>query len=236
MLPTAEPAQQDMIVPSMSSLIQLVPGEPPRFLVVTPEGKIHARNDEHGQFCHQRPHGLWKQVPDEEYYVMAFSNFGALAIRPQCHLFAQVPFVSGLLRDHQQQSLVLTRPQVDVVGDMAELRHDLAAKFACTHRTPLPCIQKLLLWLHAGRFPQLVALLTNRQVVWAAFGPHGDTDDISVVSPANGTHTWFAAADQLQVSFHCQGYEAKAVDRTFSWFKQRLWYMPGGQCAMVELA
>ena len=217
MLPTAEPAPQDMIVPSMSSLIQLVPGG-------------------HGQFCHQRPHDLWEQMLDEEYYVMAFSNFGALALRPQCHLFAQVPFVSGLLRDHQQQSLVLTRPQVDVVGDMAELRHDLAAKFARTHRTPLPCIKKLLLWLHAGRFLQLVALLVNRQVVWAAFGAHGDTNDISVVSPANGMHTWFAAADQLQVSFHCQGYEAKAVDRTFSWFKQRLWYMPGGQCAMVELA
>ena len=236
MFPTAVSEPQNMIVPTMSPLIQLVPGEHPRLLVVTPEGKIHVRYDEHGQFCHQRPHGLWKQVPDEEYYVMAFSNFGALSIRPQCHLFARVPFVSSLWRDHQQQSLVLTRSQVDVVGDIAELYRDLAAKFERTHRTPLPCFKKLLLWLHPGRFPQLVAFLVNRQVVWAAFGPHGDTDAISVVSPANGAHTWFAATDHLQVSFHCQGYEAKAVDRTFFLFRQRLWYMSGWHCAMVELA
>jgi hypothetical protein len=224
-----------MIVANMSSLVHLVPGEPPRFLVVTPGGKIHARNNEHGHFCHQRPHGLWKRVPDEEYYVMAFFNFGALAMRPQCYLLAQVPFVSGLLRDHQHLSLVVTSPRLDVVGDVAELHHNLAAKFACTHRTALPCVRKLLLWLHAGRFPELVVLLANRQVVWAAFGPHGDTDDISVVSPANGTHTWFPTADHLRVWFHCQGYASRAVERTFVLYRQYLWYMPGGQCAMVEL-
>ena len=38
-------------------LIQLVPGEGPRFLVLTPEGKIHVLTSEHGQTVYHLPHG-----------------------------------------------------------------------------------------------------------------------------------------------------------------------------------
>ena len=38
-------------------LIPLVPGEGPRFLVVTPEGKIHVLTKVHGQTLYHLPHG-----------------------------------------------------------------------------------------------------------------------------------------------------------------------------------
>ena len=216
-------------------LIQLVPGEGPRFLVLTPEGKIHVLTSEHGQTVYQLPHGVWKAVPFEKLYVMAFSTTGTLSVRPECHLFGEVPYVHGLVRDAEHKCLVLLSPEVAVVDNMDILRDALAAKFVLMCGAPLPRIQKLFLWLHPGRPAQMLALLADTQIVWAALGHHGDKETIASVSPANGSHVWSSARDEVRLTFHVKGGEASASDMAFSMWRPRLWNAPKWQVAMVEL-
>ena len=82
-----------------------MPGEGPHILVLTPEGKIHVLTSEHGQTVYHLPHGVWKAVPLEKLYVMPFSTTGTLSVSPECHLFGEVPYVHGIVRDAEHKCL-----------------------------------------------------------------------------------------------------------------------------------
>jgi hypothetical protein len=123
---------------------------------------------------------VWKAVPLEKLYVMAFSTTGTLSVSSECHLFGEVPYVHGLVRDAEHKCLLLPSPGVAVAGNMDIIRDALAAKFVLMFGAPLPGIQKLFLWLQPGRPSQTLTLLADAQIVWATLG---HDDELSMVAP-----------------------------------------------------
>ena len=234
MLPAGVQGVPGVMMRRTDRLIHLVPMEPVRVFVVTPDDRISLLPEDRDVPIYEQPHGLWKQIPQEDSYVMVFSTAGTLSLRPQCRLFVKLPFITGLLRDHQHQGLVASQPDV-LVGNTDALHGMLHEKFLQELRAPMPRIQKLFLWLHPGRPAQVLALLVDARIVWAAFGDHGNTDVIRSISPANGSHVWAPGGGQVTVTYHCRGDESRAAETVFSLWRPRIWKSPGWMFAMVEL-
>jgi len=107
------------------------------------------------------------------------STAGTPCFSPECHLFGEVPYVHGLIRDVEHKCLVLPLPGVAVASNMDIPRDALAAKFVLMFGAPLPGIQKLFLWPQPSRPARTLALLADAQIVWAALG----LDELSMVAP-----------------------------------------------------
>ena len=191
-----------MVRQLMRQLIQLVPGEAPRFLIVTPQGKLNVLTSEQGETKFALPHGVWKPVPYEELSIIACFSTGTLSVRPECHRFGRLPYVSGLWRDEQKKSLVIASPDMEVDGNIDILRDAL---FLRDFPGPLPRIKRLFLWLHPERPAQMLALLVGTKIVRAAFSEHGERETITAVDPANGSHVWYAARDEVRVTISLEG-------------------------------
>ena len=93
MLPAGVQGAPGVMMRRTDRLIHLVPTDPVRVFVVNPDDRIHLLPEKHDVPIYEQPHGLWKQIPQEDIYVMVFSTAGTLSQRPQCRLFAKLPFI-----------------------------------------------------------------------------------------------------------------------------------------------
>jgi hypothetical protein len=209
MLPAGVQGVPGVMMRRTDRLVHLAPMEPVRVFVVTPDDRISLLPEDRDVLIYEQPHGLWKKILQEDSYVMVFSTAGTLSQRPQGRLFAKLPFITSLLRDHQHQGLVAPQPEVAVVSNTDALDRMLHEKYCQEFRAPMPCIQKLFFWLHPGRPAEGLSFPVDARFVWSAFGDHGNTDVNGAISPAHGTHV--CAHAQRAIVQQLSAYQAQTV-------------------------